>query len=41
LANETASFRFTTGVTVTVGPKVSSVTAAECSGTSVRITGLT
>src|SRR5205814_10142126 len=32
---------FTTGVTVTVGPKVSSVTAADLSGTSVRITGRT
>ena len=41
MANETASARFATGVTVTVGPNVSSVTAAECSGTSVRITGRT
>ena len=41
MANETASARFATGVTVTVGPNVSSVTAAEYSGTSVRITGRT
>ena len=41
MANETASARFGTDVTVTVGPNVSSVTAAECSGTSVRMTGRT
>jgi len=41
LANETASARFTTGVTVTVGPNVSSVTAVLCSGTSVSTTGRT
>src|SRR6478609_2199707 len=41
LANDTASPRFATGVTVTVGPNVSSVTAAECSGTSVSTTGRT
>jgi len=39
LANETASARLTTDVTVTVGPNVSCVTAMLCSGTSVRITG--
>jgi len=41
LANETASARLTTGVTVTVGPNVSSVTAVLCSGTSVKTTGRT
>ena len=41
LANETASASPATGVTVTVGPNVSSVTAAECSGTSVSTTGRT
>jgi len=41
LANETASARFATDVTVTVGPNVSSVTAALFSGTSVKITGRT
>jgi hypothetical protein len=41
LANDTASARLATVVTVTVGPNVSSVTAVECSGTSVRITGRT
>jgi hypothetical protein len=39
LANDTASARLTTGVTVTVGPKVSSVTAVLCSGTSVSTIG--
>ena len=41
MANETASASPATGVTVTVGPNVSSVTAAECSGTSVKTTGRT
>ncbi len=41
LANDTASARLTTGVTVTVGPNVSSVTAALCSGTSVSTIGRT
>src|SRR5689334_5490615 len=41
LANDTPSARFATGVTVTVGPNVSSVTAAEYSGTSVSTTGRT
>src|SRR5580658_10702851 len=39
LANDTASARLTTDVTVTVGPKVSSVTAVLCSGTSVSTIG--
>ena len=41
LANDTASARFATGVTVTVGPNVSSVTAVLCSGTSVSTIGRT
>jgi hypothetical protein len=41
LAYETASAMLTTGVTVTVGPNVSSVTARLCSGTSVSTTGRT
>src|SRR5579859_639839 len=41
LAYDTASARLTTGRTVTVGPNVSSVTAADPSGTSVSTTGRT
>ena len=41
MANETASASPATGVTVTVGPNVSSVTAADPSGTSVSTTGRT
>ena len=41
MAKETASSSPATGVTVTVGPNVSSVTAADPSGTSVSTTGRT
>jgi choline dehydrogenase-like flavoprotein len=41
LAYDTASAMLTTGRTVTVGPNVSSVTAADPSGTSASTTGLT
>jgi hypothetical protein len=41
LAYDTASARLTTGLTVTVGPNVSSVTAAAPSGTSASTTGRT
>src|SRR5580704_4507741 len=41
LAYDTASAMLTTGVTVTVGPNVSSVTAVLVSGTSVSTTGRT
>jgi len=41
LANDTASASPATRVTVTVGPNVSSVTAADPSGTSVSTTGRT
>ncbi len=41
LASLTPSARLVTGVTVMVGPKVSSVTAVLDSGTSARMTGPT